>query len=172
MIPTDNPLILDLFRQKQIDGAWVPEPWAARLIVDGGGKLFLDERDLWPGGDFVTANIIVSAKFLKEHPDLVKTWLRTHVEVTQWELANPDQAKQLANDEIKRLTGKALPKEVIDGAWSRMSITYDPISASLFKSAEAAYTAGFLKDKPNLSGIYDLTLLNGVLKEKGLPPVK
>lgn len=172
VIPTDNPLILDLFRQGQIDGAWVPEPWATRLIVDGGGKLFLDERDLWPNGDFVTAHIIVSSKFLQEHPDLVKAWLRAHVEITQWELANPDQAKQLANDEIKRLTGKALPMEVIDGAWSRMRITYDPISSSLFKSAEDAYTAGFLKEKPNLSGIYDLTLLNEVLKDEGLPSVK
>jgi NitT/TauT family transport system substrate-binding protein len=172
VVPTDNPQILDLFRQKQIDGAWVPEPWASRLIVDGGGQLFLDERDLWPGGDFVTTNIIVSTKFLKEHPDLVKAWLRAHVEVTQWELANPDQAKQISNDEIKRLTGKALTQEVVDGAWSRMRVTYDPISDSLFKSADAAYTAGFLKEKPDLSGIYDLNLLNEVLKEKGLPSVK
>ena len=172
VIPTDNPQILDLFKQKQIEGAWVPEPWATRLIVDGGGALFLDERDLWPGGDFVTTNIIVSTPFLKAHPDLVKAWLRVHVEVTQWELANPDQAKQISNEEIKRLTGKALPKEVIDGAWSRMRVTYDPISASLIKSADSAYTAGFLKDKPNLNGIYELTLLNQVLKEKGLPAVK
>jgi len=172
VIPTENPQILDLFRLGQIDGAWVPEPWASRLIVEGGGKLFLDERDLWPNGDFVTGNIIVSTKFLKEHPELVKAWLRAHVQVTQWELANPDQAKQLANDEIKRLTGKALPKEVIDGAWSRMRITYDPISTSLFKSAEDAYTVGFLKEKPHLVGIYDLTLLNEVLREEGLPGVK
>jgi len=172
VIPTDNPQILDLFRQKQIDAAWVPEPWATRLIVDGGGVLFLDERDLWPGGDFVTTNIIVNTQFLKEHPDLVKAWLRAHVEATLWELANPDQAKQIANDEIKRLTGKALAQEVVDGAWSRMRVTYDPISTSLIKSADSAYTAGFLKDKPDLSGIYDLTLLNQVLKEKGLPPVK
>jgi NitT/TauT family transport system substrate-binding protein len=172
VVPTDNPQILDLFKQGQIDGAWVPEPWATRLIVEGGGKLFLDERDLWPNGEFVTGNIIVSTKFLKEHPDVVKAWLRAHVEATQWELANPDQARQISNDEIKRLTGKALPQEVIDGAWSRMRITYDPISSSLLKSAEDAYTAGFLKEKPNLSGIYDLTLLNEVLKEKGLPTVK
>ncbi len=172
VIPTDNPQILDLFRQGQIDGAWVPEPWASRLIVEGGGQLFLDERDLWPNGDFVTAHIIVSAPFLKAHPDLVKTWLRTHVEITQWEAANPDQARQIANDEIKRLTGKALAEQVLNGAWSRLRITYDPISASLIKSAEGAYEAGFLKQKPDLSGIYDLTLLNEVLQEKGLPAVK
>jgi NitT/TauT family transport system substrate-binding protein len=172
VIPTDNPQILDLFRQGQIDGAWVPEPWAARLIVDGGGKLFLDERDLWPNGEFVTAHIIVSTQFLKQHSDLAKAFLRAHVEVTQWEQQNPDQAKQLVNSEIKRLTGQALANEVIDSAWSRMRITYDPISSSLVKSAQGAYEAGFLKDKPDLSNIYDLKLLNEVLKEKGLSPVK
>jgi len=172
VIPTDNPQILDLFMQGQIDGAWVPEPWAARLMVDGGGQLFLDERDLWPNGEFVTAHVIVSAKFLKQRPDLVKAFLRAHVEVTQWELENPNQAKQWVNGEIKRLTGKALANEVIDGAWSRLRITYDPISSSLVKSAQSAYEAGFLKDKPDLSNIYDLKLLNEVLKEKGLAAVK
>ena len=172
VVPTDNAAILDLFKQGQIDGAWVPEPWASRLIVDGGGKLFLDERDLWDNGDFVTAHIIVSTKFLKEHPDLVKAWLRAHVDITEWESKNPEEAKQIANDEIKRLTGKALAAEVLESAWSRMRITYDPVSASLVKSAEAAFTAGFLKKKPDLSGIYDLTLLNEVLAEHDLPAVR
>lgn len=172
VIPTDNPQILDLFKQGQIDGAWVPEPWASRLVVEGGGKLFLDERDLWPGGDFVTAHIIVSTQFLQAHPDLVEAWLRAHVEITQWELANPEQARQLANDEIKRLTGKALPAQVLDSAWTRMRVTYDPISTSLIQSAQSAYAAGFLTQKPDLTGIYDLTLLNKVLQEKGLPPVE
>ncbi|MCL5999334.1 MAG: ABC transporter substrate-binding protein [Chloroflexi bacterium] len=171
VIPTDNPQILDLFKQDQIDGAWVPEPWASRLIVDGGGKLFLDERDLWPDGEFVTAHIIASTAFLKDHPDLVKAFLQAHVEITLWEQQNPDQARQQANDQIKKLTGKSLPQAVIDGALSRMQITYDPISASLVKSAESAYTAGFLKTKPDLSGIYDLTLLNEILTAKGLPSV-
>jgi NitT/TauT family transport system substrate-binding protein len=172
VIPTDNPQILDLLRQGAIDGAWVPEPWASRLIIDGGAKLFLDERDLWPNGDFVTAHIIVSTKFLQEHPDLVKAWLRAHVEITQWEEANPDQAKQLANDEIKRLTGKALSPQILDAAWSRLRITFDPIAASLVKSAQGAFEAGFLKANPDLSGIYDLKLLNEVLTEKRLPTVK
>jgi NitT/TauT family transport system substrate-binding protein len=172
VIPTDNPQILDLFRKGDIDGAWVPEPWASRLIVDGGGKLFLDERDLWENGDFVTAHIIVNTKFLKEHPDLVKSFLKTHVDLTLWEQANPVEAKQLSNDQIKKLTGKALSSAVLDGAWSRLKVTYDPISVSLFKSAEGAFVAGFLKEKPDLTNIYDLTILNEVLKEKGLPGVK
>jgi len=170
--PTDNATILDLFRLGQIDGAWVPEPWASRLVVDGGGMVFVDERDLWPNGDFTTALIIVDTKFLAAHPDAVKAWLRAHVEITQWELENPGDAQTLMNTQIQKLTGKALTADVIAMAWGRMKPTWDPISASLAKSAQSAYEAGFLKTQPNLDGINDLTALNAVLKEKNLPLVK
>jgi NitT/TauT family transport system substrate-binding protein len=174
VVPTDNPSILDLFRLGQIDGAWVPEPWASRLIVEGGGALFFDERDLWTetGGQFVTAHIIVSTKFLAEHPDAVRAWIRAHIEITQWELDHPAEAQDLLNTEIEKDTGKKLAPEVLSMAWSRMTVTWDPISASLFTSAEAAYKAGFLKEEPQVDEIYDLTLLNEVLKEKNLPAVQ
>jgi NitT/TauT family transport system substrate-binding protein len=171
VIPTQNPQILDLFKQGQIDGAWVPEPWASRLVVEGGGIVFVDERDLWPNGDFVTAHIIVSTSYLKAHPDLVKAWLEAHVAITQWEIANPAEAQTLLNAEIEKLTGKKLADEVLSAAWERMRPTWDPISASLVESANAAYAAGFLKEKPNLDGIYDLKLLNEVLKPLGLPEI-
>ena len=50
-----------------------------------------------------------------------------------------------------------------------MELTNDPIKQSLFKSAKDAFSVGFLgKTEPDLSGIYDLTILNEVLKSKGL----
>ena len=119
IIPTANPQILDLFRRGEIDGAWVPEPWATRLMVEGGGELFLDERDLWPNGEFTTAIVIARTAFLEAHPDLVQAWLEAHVELTLWEQANPDEAKRLANEAIGELTGAVLPQAVLDGAWSR-----------------------------------------------------
>lgn len=172
VIPTQNPMILDLFRQGQIDGAWVPEPWASRLIVEGGGVLFLDERDLWPDGEFVTANIIVSTSFLREHPDLVEAWLRAHVALTLWEQENPEEAQRLANQTIRELTGQALSPEVLQEAWLRMRVTYDPLPETLRASVESAYEAGFFETRPDLSGLYDLTLLNRVLEEQGLAPVQ
>jgi NitT/TauT family transport system substrate-binding protein len=171
VLPTENSQILDLFKQGQIDGAWVPEPWASRLVVEGGGQLLLDERDLWPGGDFVTAHIIVSTAFLKAHPDVVKAWLSAHVAVTQWETEHPAEAQAQLNTEIEKLTGKKLKDTVLTQAWTRLRPTWDPISTSLIQSASSAYAAGFLKEKPNLDKIYDLTLLNEVLKSKGLPEV-
>lgn len=172
VIPTDNAQTLDLFKQGKVHGAWVPEPWASRLVVEGGGKVFVDERDLWPNGDFVTTHIIVNTKFLKENPEIVKNWLKAHVAVTQWEQKNPEEAKKLLNIEIEKLTGKKLADEVLNQAWGRSKVTWDPISTSLLKSADSAFAIGFLKEKPNLSGIYDLKLLNEVLKENGLAEVK
>ncbi len=171
VVPTQNPMILDLFRRGDIAGAWVPEPWASRLVVEGDGVVLLDERRLWPGGNFVTAQVIVRTDFLREHPSLVRAWLEAHVAVTEWELAHPVDAKRVVNEEIGRLTGRKLADEVLAQAWERMRPTWDPIAPSLVSSAEAAHTAGFLRERPSLDGIYDLTLLNEILRSKQLPEV-
>lgn len=172
IIPTANPQILDLFRQGEIDGAWVPEPWASRLVVEGGGVVLLDERALWPEGDFVTAHIIVSTPFLLERPEIVRRWLEAHVEITVWENQYPEEAAALLNGEIERLTGKALPEQVLTMALSNMRSTWDPVASSLYESARAAWQSGFLDDEPDLEGIYDLSILNGILEEKGLDTVE
>jgi sulfonate transport system substrate-binding protein len=173
VIPLENPDQLTLFIKKEIDGAWTVEPWVSRLILDGNGRLFLDEREIWPDRKFVTAHIIVSTKFLKEHPDLVKKWIVAQVELTNWINKNPEEAKKILNEEIKKETGKAITENVLNESLKRIDFTYDPISSSLFQSARWAFEQGFLgKEQPDLSNLYDLTLLNEVLKEKGLQPVK
>jgi NitT/TauT family transport system substrate-binding protein len=173
VVPTANPDILTLFLKKEMDAAWVPEPWGARLVREANGKIFLDERDLWADGKFVTAHVIVSAKFLREQPVRVEKFLAAHVGLTERINADPASAKQKLNAEIERLTGKPLPTQVLDDAWARQTITYDPIRASLIGSADAAFQLGFLGDAPpNLDGIYDLTLLNRVLQAKNLPAIK
>jgi NitT/TauT family transport system substrate-binding protein len=161
-----------LFNKGDIDGAWVPEPWATRLIQEAGGKVYLDERTLWPNGDFVTTHLIVRAKFLASHPDVVEKLVKAHVDVTDYINANPAEAKALLNRSIEKATSAALPVKVIDGAWENQRITYDPIAASLKKSAEDAFALGFLEKNPDLTSIYDLTFLNKVLKERQLAEVK
>jgi NitT/TauT family transport system substrate-binding protein len=173
VIPVANPDQLTLFIKKEIDGAWAPEPWASRLIREAGGRLFFDERDLWPDGQFVTTHLIVSTKFLREHRGLLKKWIKAHVELTEWINENLPEAKRLLNQEIKRETGKALPPQVLDDSFSRLQVTYDPIRSSLMTSARWAFEAGFLgREPPDLSGIYDLSILNEVLIEKGAPPIR
>lgn len=168
VIPLANPDQLTLFLKKELDAAWAPEPWATRLIREGNGRLFLDERDLWPQGQFVTAHLIVSTKFLREHPDLVKTWIRAHVELTDWINGHLPEAKKILNQQIQKETTKALSAGVLDEAFGRLQVTYDPLRNSLLTSARSAYDAGFLgRQMPDLSRMYDLSLLNQVLAEKG-----
>jgi NitT/TauT family transport system substrate-binding protein len=168
VIPLANPDQLTLFLKKELDGAWAPEPWATRLIKEGNGRLFLDERTLWPNGQFISAHLIVRTKFLREHPDLVKNWIRAHVELTDWINGHLPEAKKLLNQQIAKETGKALPDAVLDQAFSRMQATYDPLRGSLMNAAKSAFDAGFLgRQMPDLSSLYDLSLLNQVLAEKG-----
>jgi NitT/TauT family transport system substrate-binding protein len=168
VIPVANPDQLTLFLKKELDAAWAPEPWASRLIREANGRLFLDERTLWPNGQFITAHLIVSTKFLKEHPDLVKRWLEAHVELTDWINGHQADAKQLLNQQISKETGKALSPEVLNDSFGRLQVTYDPLKASLFNAARSAFDAGFLgRQMPDLSNLYDLSLLNQVLTAKG-----
>lgn len=171
VLEVENPDILTLFQKKELDGAWVPEPWASRLAKEGGGKIFVDERDLWPDGDFVTANVIVRKEFLEQNPDLVKGFLRGHIAATEWVNQNKEEAKSILNAGIKEATGKSIADDVLDSSFARLEITYNPVKSSLFKSADAAYALGFIKSK-NLSDIYDLSPLNEVLSEKGLGNIK
>ena len=172
VVPVANPDILTLFQKKEIDAAWVPEPWGARLVREAGGRVFLDERQLWPQGRFVTAHVIARTAFLDLHPDVVRRWLEAHVELTRRLTTDSAGAKRALNAEIERLTGKAFPAAVLDDAWSRMTVTWDPIRESLPQSADAAFELGFLGDRrPKLDGIYDLRLLNQVLRGKGLATI-
>src|ERR1700719_4138685 len=100
VLPTANPDQLTLFLKGALDAAWAPEPWASRLIHDGHGQLFVDERTLWPNGQFVAAHLVASTKFLQQHPDLVKRWLEAHVAVTDWINAHPVDARTILNQQI------------------------------------------------------------------------
>lgn len=164
VVAVQNPDIFDLFMQGQIDGAWVPEPWAGRLVVEGGGTVLVDERDLWDDGEFPTACVIASTRILEENPGLVEAWLRAHVAITEWETANPDSAMTLVNSEIGRMTGKTLSDSVIAMAWSRMTPTWDPLPDCIAQSADAAFRIGYLDAEPDLAGLCDLTILDGIVE--------
>ena len=173
VVPATPSDILTLMLKKEIDGAWVPEPWGARLIKEANARLFIDERDLWPpNGQFVTSNIVARTDYLQNNPDIIKKLLAAHVDETEWINSHKEEAIKAFNVELKKITGQIIPEDQLRGALARMELTYDPIKLSLFQSANSAFDIGFLgKTRPDLSGIYDLKLLDEVLSEKGLPAI-
>jgi NitT/TauT family transport system substrate-binding protein len=166
VIDQENSQTLDTFKSGDVDGAWVPEPWASRLVVEGGGKVLVDEGTLWPDGKYVTTQLVVRTAFLQQHPDVVENFLRGQIESTKYVNQNRTEAKQVVGSAISSITGKSLKPEVIDRAWANLTFTNDPIGSSLRTSAQSAAKLGFIQNV-DLSGIYDLTLLNKVLTNLG-----
>jgi NitT/TauT family transport system substrate-binding protein len=158
----DNSQSLDLFKAGSIDGAWVPEPWASRLVLEGGGKVLVDEKSLWPDGRFVTTNLLVRKEFLAQHPQTVKQLIEAQVEADRQIKAEPVKAQTVLNNALKQLTGKALAPAVIARAFAQIEVTEDPLASTLKTSAGHAFATGLVK-KGDLTGIYDLTLLREVL---------
>src|SRR5206468_3391950 len=135
VVRTDNKVTPDAYKSGSIDGAWVPEPTASKLVAEGGTVL-LDEATLWPGHKFVITNIVVRQSFLKEHPKAVEAVLKASVEANRWINAHPDAAKAAANKQLEADSGKALAANVLDPAWESIQITDDPLAATLNTEAE------------------------------------
>lgn len=166
ILPQENAQTLETFKLGQIDGAWVPEPWATRLRLEGGGKVLVDEKSLWPGGRFVTTHLIVRTDFLEKHPATVRRLLQGQVAANDLVNADAGAAQKLVNDGIEKITTKRLKDEVIQEAWKSLEFTNDPITSSLSTSAQHAKKVGLL-ETADLDGIYHLTLLNEVLRSAG-----
>ncbi len=107
VVPTANADIVNLFKLGQIDGAWVPEPWASTLVLQAGGQVFVDERTLWPDGKFVTTNIIATGKLLKDRQDIIASFLKAHVAAVDYIATNSADAKKIVADQIAKITDAA-----------------------------------------------------------------
>ncbi len=166
VINQDNSLTVQAFGQGQIDGAWVPEPYAS-LLESQGATTLVDEADLWPEGKFVTTHLIVNNDFLKDHADLVDDLLEGQIKANDYIASNSDEAKTLTGDYIGKLTGSEIPADVLDQAWSRLTFTNDPIADSLLGSADHAVDAGLIEPVDNLADIYNLDPLNKLLSDAG-----
>jgi NitT/TauT family transport system substrate-binding protein len=164
--PQENPDTLTAFLDGTIDGAWLPEPWATRLVNEAEGHVLLNEADNWPDGQFVTTHLIVSADYLQEHPANVRALIDGLLDAI--DIANDDagHAQAIVNDGIEADTTNRLEDETIAGAWENLTFTPDPIASSLEKSKDDAVEVELLEDV-DLDGIYDLTILNELLAERG-----
>src|SRR5688572_25298832 len=168
--PTANSDVLNLFSAGELDGAWLPEPFASRLVLEGGGHVLVNEKDLWPDGEFTTTHLIVRTEFLEEYPETVAALLRGHVAAVELATGDAAAAKTAVNAGLEAAGGKPLNAEVLDRAWTELTVTYDPIASALKQSAENGVAAG-TTEETDLDGIYDLRPLNAILDDQGLDTV-
>jgi len=156
-----NPDIYTLFAKGDIDGAWIPEPWATMLVQElDGGRLFNEEK-LWPNEQFASVLLIARTDYLENNPEIIQNWLKSHEETVSWINSNPDQTKSIFESFLKKYMGKSLPTKIIDESFSNLTITSDPIKNSVLTFAERADSLGYLgRTGYNLDGIFYETDLN------------
>lgn len=135
--------IMAQMRRGAIAGAWLPEPWATRIVLELNAVRLVDERDLWSEHRFPTALVVVRRPFLSARRGDTDAVVRAiHQEIAR---AKTDPTMRLAAfAEIKRLTGKGLPKPVMDASWERLDFTTDPFPNALEQMAEDARALGYV----------------------------
>ena len=164
--PTDNAQTLTLFQQGKLDGAWLPEPWVSRLIIDAGAHVLQDEADLWNDGAFPTTVLLVRKQFLDEHPDVVAALLKGNEAAVTWIADHPDRAPKVINDAIAKATGKPLDDTVIDRALEHVTFSVDP-HADTFETLVKNGIDARTQKKGSIDGLFDLRLLNDQLESEG-----
>jgi NitT/TauT family transport system substrate-binding protein len=168
---SDNATTLTQLKQGRLAGAWLPEPWSSRAVQESGARVLLDEKTLWPNGQFPTTVVVVRTQFLSQHPETVRAFLRGLLDANNVAATNPAAAKEAANRQLAQLTGKPLAPQVLDSAFSDIQLTVDPLAARFPQLAQDQVTAGIVKQAPKLNGLVDLGLLNAELQQAGKPPI-
>ena len=150
-----NPDIYTLFAKGDIDGAWVPEPWATLLVEELDGVRLFNEEKLWPNEQFASVLLIARTDYLENNPVIIQNWIKSHEETVSWINSNPDKSKTIFSEFLKKYMGKSLPPKIIDESFLNLEITSDPIKNSVLTFAERADSLGYLgRTSYNLDGIF------------------
>lgn len=172
VLPQANSAAVQAFSAGEVDGGWLPEPFATRL-VKAGGKVLVDERTLWPQGRFVTTNVIARTDFVQKHPDLVRAFLEAHLDALALIESDPAKARSSVSAQIKKITEQELDPAVLEPAWANIEFTPDPLASALRTSADHAAGVGLLPKKPSdgFAQLWDVALLNEALTARGASKV-
>jgi NitT/TauT family transport system substrate-binding protein len=170
--PTENAQTLKLFQDGKLDGAWLPEPWASRLVLQAGAEVLVDEKDLWDGtgtgkpGEFPTTVLIVNQKFAADHPETVKALLAGHAESVAWLNEAPAAEKAtVINSALQESAGAALAEDVLARSLANITFTLDPLAGSYPRLLADGVEAGTTK-QADITGLFDLRPVNGVSATK------
>ncbi|WP_276356467.1 ABC transporter substrate-binding protein [Cohnella caldifontis] len=166
MAPADT---LTAMKQNQVDAALLPEPWGTQIANEGIGEITVDWDRIPPNdGNYPLTIIVAGDGFMKNHRDLAKAVLLANEDAIAFIEENPDDAYALVSDELKELTGKGLEAALIKAALSHLSLTTDIDQDALKTMAQVAVDAGYVKEVGSegldLSGLYDLSLLQEIQK--------
>jgi NitT/TauT family transport system substrate-binding protein len=158
------------FESGSIAGGWEPAPYDAEMTALGGHVL-VNEASLWPGGQFVTTNLVATQSFITAHPTVISGLLKGQIQANSFISSSRAAAEAAANAELASLTGKSLKPGILSASFAQITFTNNPVASSLIADAQHAVSVGLLSPVHNLPGLYDLAPLNKLLTADGQPQV-
>jgi len=144
--------VLAQMKTGELDGAWMPEPWATRIVRELDAVRFIDERDLWPERRFSTAVLVARADRAR---DAAVRRLATALddEVAR-AVRDPATTRSEAYDELTRRIGNPGKRADFDAAWGFVDFTTDPVRASVEELGRRAKNLGVIPESSNLESLF------------------
>ncbi len=167
----DNADVQTLFDKNELDAALVPEPWGSTLVAKDQARIVLNDKTLWRNGKYATAVVIARKDFIQKHSDVLKNFLKAHVQLTETINKDPSHAQTSIIEQIKQVTGKTLSSSIMTSSFQNTTVVNDPSKASVLDFAKFAKDAGYLKGNSDFKDLFALDILNQILKAEGKPTV-
>ncbi|MDD4127466.1 MAG: ABC transporter substrate-binding protein [Methanomicrobium sp.] len=137
----------------QIDAVFLPAPSPTVIEQEGNGKIVMWSGNMSPNHPCCV--LVVSGKLIRENPDAVTEIVKTHIQATEYNKQNQDEAAQIYSDYTKNT------KEVAeasfnnwDGAWvSDPNLIIDGVMSYVKTQNEL----GYIKKNLTSDEIFDLS---------------
>lgn len=140
--------ILDQMKRGDLHGAWLPEPWATRVVLELSAIRLVDERELWPGKRFATA-VLTSRASDVGNASTTRLVRALDDEVSR-ALADPHTTRVEAYAELKRHVGNPGAFAIFEKAARFVDFTSDPLKDSITRFGDAAASFGLCPPRPTL----------------------
>lgn len=145
--------VLTMFVRGQVDAALMPEPWGSVLEKKGGAKLILNWNEIWCNGQYPTTVLLVDKRYADHNPAVVQAFIKGHVQAIEFIANNQKESLQSISRQLKLLTNKELPDDVLQSAFNRSRATIAVKPSVLQEFADLSVEAGYLKDRVNAEQI-------------------
>ena len=169
--PVSRDELLLAFSTQSVIGAWFPEPWASKLIVEGRGYTYINESSLWTKSIYASTIIVCRLEFLQTYPEAVDRFLKGHIETTLWIRNHKSETIIILSEGIETITGENISRAVAERAYLNIVATYDPVRPSLIKMAAMSKNFGLISDK-RIDDLFEFAPIDSILSYRFLPPIK
>jgi NitT/TauT family transport system substrate-binding protein len=144
-----------------VDGIFLPHPGPAVIEMEGNGRSVVSSGEMWQ--DHACCCLLVSGELIREHPEMVKQIIRTHINATEYLQGNQDEAAEV----FANKTGYDIDKvkhsfETWDGEW--ISDPHLEINSTL-EFAKVHYDIGNIDTILTVDDLFDTRFYDAVTGE-------